>query len=137
MLIQKIVSTAFIHKEGKLLIVKRSESKELFPGDYEMPGGKLEFGEDAKEALKREIMEELGVDVSVFEPFHCFTYFSNDRKTQYVEIVFFAELADIEENIKLNDHTDMKWVVKEDLASYKMSDESREIMAKGFDLRSH
>jgi 8-oxo-dGTP diphosphatase len=134
--IQRIVATAFITKNGKLLVAKRREDEDLFPGDYELPGGKLKFGEDPKTALKREIKEELDVDININEPFHCFTYYSDNKDIQYVEIVFFAELNESEDNIKLNDHTAIAWITKDEINSYKASKEANAVMHKGFEILS-
>lgn len=51
------VTRGIIIKENKILI---SEA-EGFPNDFFLPGGHVEFGESAKDALKREFMEELGI----------------------------------------------------------------------------
>mgnify|MGYP000427485055 CR=1 FL=1 len=63
------VGIACIHKDGKYLIQTRPKGKS-FAGKWEFPGGKRESGEDFRACVKREIQEELGVDVSVRPFFH-------------------------------------------------------------------
>lgn len=58
------VGVACIHRDGKYLIQARPKGKS-FPGWWEFPGGKREKGEDYRECVKREILEEIGVKVSV------------------------------------------------------------------------
>lgn len=58
------VGIACIHQDGKYLIQSRPEGKS-FVGFWEFPGGKRETGESFRECVKREILEEIGVTVSV------------------------------------------------------------------------
>lgn len=63
----KDVGVACIHSDSKFLVGKRPKRK---GGAWEFPGGKREPGEDIRSCIKREIEEELGVEVSVRPPFH-------------------------------------------------------------------
>jgi len=72
------VTAAIIEREGKYLLARRSQKGPL-GGLWEFPGGKVEAGESLESALRREIREELGVEVRVGEPFgvyrHAYTHF--------------------------------------------------------------
>ncbi len=72
------VAVAVIRDEGRYFIQQRS-SEGLLAGLWEFPGGKLEKGETPKEALYREIKEELGVNVKsakhLFNVLHFYTEF--------------------------------------------------------------
>ena len=50
-------------RNNKILLPKRSYMLSKYPGFYEFPGGKVEKGETLKFALKRELFEELSIDV--------------------------------------------------------------------------
>jgi len=69
------VGIACIHRDGKYLIQSRPEGKS-FVGSWEFPGGKREKGEDLRACVKREVSEELGIEISVrphfFEDLHHF-----------------------------------------------------------------
>ncbi|HEY7985883.1 MAG TPA: Nudix family hydrolase [Methylophilaceae bacterium] len=56
-----------LREDGTVLLAQRPEGKS-WAGWWEFPGGKIENGESASTALKREIHEELGIDVEVFYP---------------------------------------------------------------------
>jgi 8-oxo-dGTP diphosphatase len=58
------VVAAFIVKDQKLLICQRTEHQPL-PLKWEFPGGKIETGEQPRDALRRELEEELGIDAVV------------------------------------------------------------------------
>ena len=54
---------AAIWREGRLLLVKRLRAPEA--GHWNLPGGKVDFGERAADAVKREIAEEIGVEIEL------------------------------------------------------------------------
>ena len=65
---------AIIHNEAnEILCALRSDTMSL-PNLWEFPGGKIEEGEQPKETLHREIQEELGCDIEVFDLVENTTY---------------------------------------------------------------
>ena len=56
------VSAAIIHRDGKVLAARRAGA--AHEGLWELPGGKVEPGEDALGALRREVAEELGCQLA-------------------------------------------------------------------------
>lgn len=59
-----VVCALIENEQGQLLACKRAETTHL-GGHWEFPGGKIEPGESAQDALIREIAEELGVVIEV------------------------------------------------------------------------
>jgi len=57
-----LIIDAFIKKDNKYLAVKR---KKMEDGTWETPGGRVEFGERIEYALRREIKEEVGVNIKI------------------------------------------------------------------------
>jgi 8-oxo-dGTP diphosphatase len=62
------VTAAILVAEGKVLIARRRPDASQ-PGLWEFPGGKLEAGESPEECLRRELREELAVEIGVDGPF--------------------------------------------------------------------
>jgi 8-oxo-dGTP diphosphatase len=62
------VACAIILEQGKILAAQRSETMRM-PLKWEFPGGKINSGETPGQCLKRELMEELGIEVDVRRPF--------------------------------------------------------------------
>ena len=62
------------HTDGRYLITQRAMDKSWAPGWWEVSGGACVAGESSEEAVKREIKEETGLDVSGFEGGYLFSY---------------------------------------------------------------
>lgn len=62
------------HTDGRYLITKRVMTKSWAPGWWEVSGGAAQAGEDSIDAVKREILEETGLDVNGFEGGYVFSY---------------------------------------------------------------
>ena len=60
------VTCAIIIKDGKFLVTQRSAAMKL-PLKWEFPGGKLEEGESEVDCIKREIKEELNIEIDVIQ----------------------------------------------------------------------
>lgn len=57
-----ILVTAVIHNQrGGILLIKRNQNHKSFKGFWQLPEGKMEFGEQAQETLLRELKEEVGL----------------------------------------------------------------------------
>ncbi|HXJ85659.1 MAG TPA: (deoxy)nucleoside triphosphate pyrophosphohydrolase [Candidatus Binatia bacterium] len=60
----KRVVAALIIREGKLLVCQRTRHQTM-PLKWEFPGGKIEEGEQPRDALRRELDEELGIQATI------------------------------------------------------------------------
>ncbi len=109
---KKIEVVAAIIREGdKILATQRGYGE--FAGSWEFPGGKMESGESQKEALVREILEELKVKIEVQEFVYTIEY---DYPTFHLTMhCYFARV--LEGNIELTEHQDAKWLNRETLMS--------------------
>ena len=104
------VVAAIIYVDKKILATQRRDG--IFKDYWEFPGGKIEAGETKEEALKREIKEELNVDISVESFFTTIEYdYSNFHLILHC---FLCTLHDY--NFRLNVHKDLKLVTKDELS---------------------
>ena len=85
-----------------------------FKGGWEFPGGKIEAGETPEVALKREIKEELAVDISVREKIYTIEY---DYPTFHLSMECFACKISNGQEITLLEHDCAKWLDKNTLKS--------------------
>lgn len=73
------VTCAIIECEGKVLVCQRSASMKV-PLKWEFPGGKVEHNEDEENSLKREIQEELGLQIEILYPLSPIDYYYESTK---------------------------------------------------------
>ncbi len=111
---RSIVLTGILKDRDELLIVKRSENDDAFPGAWEFPGGHLEDYETIKDGLKRELSEEIGF-MQDFNPIITnYTDEIDDNNIHNIEIDFIINVNKENINIKLSkEHIDYKWVTKD------------------------
>ena len=121
-MLQKIVVAGFILKDGRALLAKRPKTKRIGPDKFHLPGGHVEVGEDVKTALRREIQEEFGILIDVFEPFYSFTYMTDEAHT--IGLVCKALIAEPFGEIVLNKETEeIVWASESDLSNYLAADD--------------
>ncbi|MDO9231705.1 MAG: nucleotide exchange factor GrpE [bacterium] len=76
------VKAVIINQEGKILIIKRSENDSIKAGEYDLPGGNIDYRENIEIAMKREIEEELGIEVEIGPIIYAFD-FENKYDREY------------------------------------------------------
>ncbi len=105
------VVAAVIKNNDKVFATQRGYGD--FKGGWEFPGGKIEEGETPQEALIREIMEELEVNIVVKDLIDTIEY---DYPTFHLSMdCFWAEI--ISGNLVLKEHETAKWLTKDELNS--------------------
>ena len=109
---------AIVFFDGKFLLVRRSDQARGEHQFWELPGGRLEFGETPEEALLREITEETGLQATLISPIQTWRFF-RDMDTQIVGITFLAKTS--ESRITLsNEHNAYAWVTRDELHQYNI-----------------
>lgn len=121
---KKDVTAGLIMCNGLILIAQRKKGKSL-ELKWEFPGGKLEEGETFEECLKRELSEEMGLEISIKEHFIDSTY-----KYDFGTIVLHSYWASCKsQNIPfIIDHEQYKWIKIEELPNYDFSPADKPII---------
>ena len=131
--ITKVSVAAFIYHQDKVLIVRRSKKEKFLPGTYEMPGGKLDFGENPLAGVVRETKEEAGLKVTAITPYHLFSYTTKNNTLYTVEIDFLCRPDSPPGEIVLSDaHDKFLWVTREELGKINLTPLMRRAILKGF-----
>lgn len=81
---------AAILREGRILLVKRLKAPEA--GHWSLPGGKVDFLERVEDAIRREIREEIGVEIALDRPLVLVEMLGVDGQ-HWVSPVYLARLA--------------------------------------------
>lgn len=102
----------------KFLLIKRTTEAR---GDYyhwEFPGGRLEFGESPMQALKREINEEIGLEVEKLILLNAWNSFK-DECTEIIGLTYICTANG--DNVMLSkEHSDYEWVTYEEMNDYNL-----------------
>lgn len=117
------VAAGLISREGRYLIARRRTGTHL-GGLWEFPGGKCEEGESLTDCLRRELREELGIDVSMPVQFRVIRH-AYPGKT--VELHFFHCTLSGGEARAL-DCEEFRWVMPEELTGYEFPPADRPLL---------
>ena len=117
------VAAGLIVREGHYLIARRKAGTHL-GGLWEFPGGKREPGESLEDCLRRELREELGIDVT--PPVH-FQVIRHEYPGKTVELHFFRCTVSRGEAAAL-DCEEVRWVMPGELANYEFPPADRPLI---------
>jgi 8-oxo-dGTP diphosphatase len=107
------VVAAIIVNGDKILCVQRDTSKYSYISHkFEFPGGKIEQGETKMEALTREIVEELNLEIEIKREFLSIFHAYPDFEITMHSFLCRADPS----RLKLKEHIDFKWIGKEQLS---------------------
>ena len=119
------VAAGIIQKGQHVLLTKRRPDSHL-PNLWEFPGGKIEPGENLKDALRRELREELGIEVEVGDEIHSATHRYPERA---VELHFFNCTITRGEPQAI-EVAEFCWANSSDLLSYDFPEADLELVSR-------
>ena len=120
------VVAAIIEKDNKILCTQRSIDDPYLSLKWEFPGGKIEEGETHKQALIREIKEELNLDIQVNEHF-----LTINHKYPHFKLIMHTYLCTMKEDkFTLNEHNHYKWLKPNELHTLDWVEADIEIIEK-------
>ena len=118
------VAAALIFENGKIFATKRGESKFSYVAHkFEFPGGKIEEGERGEDAVKRELQEELDLEVEVGSLYASHTY-------EYPDFIITLYLYECEplSAFSLKEHESYAWIAPKDLKEEEWAPADGEIL---------
>ncbi len=110
----RVATKAFIvNDKNELFIIKRRDNDPHKPGVWDIPGGRLELGEDPFEGLKRETKEETGLEIDILNPLRVH-HFTRDDGQKITMIVFLCRpLSESQSVILSEEHIEYSWTPME------------------------
>jgi 8-oxo-dGTP pyrophosphatase MutT (NUDIX family) len=131
------VNVVVVNDAGEVLMIRRSDND-----NWAVPGGAIDLGESMVEAAVRETREETGIECEISglvgiysDPKHVLLYTSNGEVRQEFSILLTA-VATGGQPTPSSESTDVRWVPREDLASYQMDRSMRLRLGHYLDGRS-
>jgi 8-oxo-dGTP diphosphatase len=109
-----VVAAAVVIEGGRVLLTQRKAGTHL-AGAWEFPGGKVEAGEDPRDALRRELREEIGVDASV-GPVVEVTFHRYEEADKAVLLLFYEAARSVgSPEPRAIDVAAVRWATRDDL----------------------
>lgn len=105
------VAAALLFQNGKIFAAKRGDSPYAYVAHkYEFPGGKIERNERGEDAVKRELLEELDLEIKVGGLYACHTF-------EYPDFIITLHLYECEmlSAFLLKEHESYAWIAPADL----------------------
>lgn len=91
---QRTAIRALVRKNDQTLLLRRANGRESILGKFELPGGKIEYGEQPEDALKRYLTKDVGLSLQSVQLFDVVTYVDHDnRDVQYVFVIYLVNVG--------------------------------------------
>lgn len=124
---------ALIFQDGKLLIAERG--KEPLKGYWSLPGGILEVGETLENGIKREVLEETGLEVETLSVFEIFERIMPDTmgKTEYHYVLIDYLCKPVGGRLAAaTDVSCLAWVSQQELRQYRLTEGTLAVVERAF-----
>ena len=125
------VVAVIVDEEERVLLTKRNVPP--FNNMWVMPGGKIGLGEPILKALKREVREEVGIEVDVDDLIDVFEHVTPGEDNYHFVIIYYL-CRPLSCRITHNEQEvdEAAWVHSSELAGYRLAEGARFILAKKF-----
>ena len=111
-----VVAAILVRPDGRFLIARKISGKPM-AGLWEFPGGKINEGEQAEQAISREIQEELSLEITTCRLFCTYSYQKTDRTLHFT----FFTCKFKEKEVALTDHDAIAWITPGELIAYEIA----------------
>ena len=125
------VKAVIVNDQNQVLLVRESanDPSRSHVGKYDVPGGRLNFGEPPLEGLKREVREEVNMDVEIIKPIDTNYWMpTKDGEQWYIVAVFFLCFSKSIGTVSQFEHDELVWVDWSDLEKYNIIPTTKDVL---------
>ena len=133
----RVIAVGVIYNDqGEVLLCKKPPRRGVFPGQWGLPGGGIEDGETPEIALRRELDEEVGLEVGDIQPlFFSFgrylKYFPDGTQRELDMLFLLFSCRAASQEVRLNDEFEAyRWVGRSNLSDYDLNIETRKTFTR-------
>ncbi len=124
----RVTATALLVREGRVLLGKRT-SRIRFAGMWDAFGGHLEAGESPEEALRRELREELAIEITLARFLRVYEDVDPTSGQTFRHHLFLVTGWDGEPGIANEEHSEIRWCRPEEVSELNLMPSLRDAIA--------
>lgn len=134
--VQGITAGGILIDRNRVLIIQRAAEEKYLPSFWEIPSGKKEPFEDIHTTVKREVKEEVGMDIEVVKTVNAFNYrVEKETDTRDVTQINFLVKIKGKPEVKLSpEHQKYAWITKNEIDNFNLSKEVKEAIKMSLSL---
>lgn len=118
---------AIVQHQDRFLLLKKSSSEDVNPNTYDLPGGRVEFGEELDQALKREVREETGLSIEIVKLINAWSTLIK-KDLQLVGMTYWCQSKNSDVQIS-GEHISAEWLTLDELEVMNLPDWLKEEFA--------
>lgn len=112
-----IATKAIVFYENKVLLIRRQTEDSYAASEFDLPWWRLEFSEMPEDWLRREVMEEVGLNIEIISPSRTWSFVKDDF--QLVGITYITKTID-NKIILSHEHEDFIWIEEEEINNHNL-----------------
>jgi 8-oxo-dGTP diphosphatase len=113
----RVFTTGVVLRRGRLLILRRKEDDDTYPGVWDCVGGHFEEGESAEQCMLREAKEESGQDMKIVRVGSLIEYLDSYGRAVAVPFVL---RPDPKKEVVPSEHSEFRWIKLGDTPDYEI-----------------
>ncbi|MDR1026745.1 MAG: NUDIX domain-containing protein [Lactobacillus sp.] len=129
---QRVIVSCLVKKDDAYLFIKQGKQDGAFKGTYHIPGGGIDVGEDLEAAVRREVLEETGVEIDNLKTASFDSAIVDNYKNDTYQLIFLQFTADYVrgEPIAGDDAAEVVWLNREEITNSQQNVATMRFMNK-------